>query len=339
MNEKRVYSASGGAQRGSENTTDAELSAYQFVVSDDEAGQRLDRYLVSRKLPRSRSQLKRQIDGGYCLVAGVAAKPARKLRSGETVFFFPPAPDPATVEAEAIELSILYEDDQLVVVDKPAGMVVHPAPGHRRGTLVGALLGHCDSLSGVGGVLRPGIVHRLDKLTSGVMVASKTDRAHEGLAEQFRRHSIERRYLALVEGQLVRGSGRFETLHGRHPTDRKRFTSRVDRGKSAVTSYQVVRRLRGASLVEATLDTGRTHQVRVHFADGGHPLLGDPQYGRVPGEPLLRRVARELGRQALHARVLAFGHPGTGQRLRFVAPVPPDMQRAIAALQLEEEEQ
>jgi 23S rRNA pseudouridine1911/1915/1917 synthase len=213
-------------------------------------------------------------------------------------------------------------------------MVVHPAPGHARGTLVGALLAHCDQLSGVGGQLRPGIVHRLDKLTSGVMVASKSDAAHEGLAQQFRRHSIERAYLALVAGRPAPASGAFHTLHARHPRDRKRFTTRCTRGRAAVTHYRVLRPLPGASLVEARLETGRTHQVRVHFAEHGHKVLGDPVYGRLPAQsPLLRRAGQMLGRQALHAHVLGFDHPLTGRALRFVSPLPPDIRAVIALLE------
>jgi 23S rRNA pseudouridine1911/1915/1917 synthase len=230
---------------------------------------------------------------------------------------------------------VLYEDEQLIVVDKPAGMVVHPAAGHSSGTLVNALLGHCDNLSGVGGVLRPGIVHRLDKLTSGVLVASKTDEAHQGLAEQFSAHTVERHYVVVVSGRPKSARGSFDTFHGRHPTDRKRYTSRGDRGRRAVTHYEVKQLLRGASLVQATLETGRTHQVRVHFADAGHPVLGDPVYGRPPGHPEARQQGKALGRQALHARVLGFVHPVTGQRLRFASPPPPDMQLVIQALSLE----
>jgi len=247
----------------------------------------------------------------------------------------PPAPDRAL--PEAIDLTVLYEDEQLIVVDKPAGMVVHPAAGHSSGTLVNALLGHCDNLSGVGGVLRPGIVHRLDKLTSGVLVASKTDEAHQGLAEQFSTHTVERRYLVVVAGRIEPAQGTFDTFHGRHPTDRKRYTSRCDRGRRAVTHYEVQQQLHGANLVQATLETGRTHQVRVHFADAGHPVLGDPVYGRPPSDAEARKQGMELARQALHARVLGFVHPTTGQRLRFASPPPPDMLAMIAALALDED--
>jgi len=248
------------------------------------------------------------------------------------VVFLLPAPQPSQVEAEDIPLNVLFEDDELIVVDKPAGMVVHPAPGHRYGTLVGALLHYCETLSGVGGELRPGIVHRLDKLTSGVMVASKTDAAHHGLAAQFAAHTIERRYLALIVGRPAKASGTFDTFHGRHPTDRKRYSSKVERGRRAVTHYRQIEALGAATLMEAQLETGRTHQVRVHFADAGHGLLGDPVYGRAGRDPDLRRIGQALDRQALHARILAFDHPCSGERLRFVTPPPADFMQAVEAL-------
>ncbi|MFH1130542.1 MAG: RluA family pseudouridine synthase [Pseudomonadota bacterium] len=306
--------------------------SYLFVVADAEAGERLDRYLVARQLPQTRSQLKRCIDGGCCLVNGQKARPAQRMKSGDSVVFSPPLPEPSMVLPEEIELSVLFEDDQLIVVDKPAGMVVHPAAGHRRGTLVGALLGHCEELSGVGGVLRPGIVHRLDKLTSGVMVASKTDFAHVHLAQQFKEHTIERRYQAIVVGHMKKPSGVFDTWHGRHSKDRKKFTSRGASGRRAVTHFRVLQEFKTSSLLELRLETGRTHQVRVHLADHGYPVLGDRQYGRLPSDDCLRQIARELGRQALHAHTLGFSHPKTEQRLKFAAPLPLDMQRAIDCL-------
>jgi len=314
-----------------------ELYAYQFVVADEEAGQRLDRYLVARQLPFSRSLIRKHIDAGCVSVNGQTVngqreRPARRLKHGDVVAYAPPAVTVADLVPEAIALSVLYEDSHLIVVDKPAGMVVHPAPGHARGTLVAALLAHCDDLSGVGGELRPGIVHRLDKLTSGVMVAAKSDAAHRHLALQFKEHSIERRYLALVGNQLQTEKGTYRTRHSRHPTDRKRFTSRTGRGRVAVTHYRLIERLSGACLVEAVLETGRTHQVRVHFADHRHPLVGDTVYGRAPADLRVRRVGKQLGRQALHAAVLAFDHPASGQRLRFVSPLPADMRRALAEL-------
>ena len=311
-------------------------------MAESEAGARLDRFLTGRQLPLpSRSQVKRLVDQGLCLVNGSAARPAKKLRAGDLVELEVPPPAPDEALPEQITLAILYEDDHLIVVDKPAGMVVHPAAGHTSGTLVNALLGHCRELSGVGGTLRPGIVHRLDKLTSGVLVASKSDEAHLGLAAQFAEHSVERLYVTVVAGRLEGTEGTYDTLHGRHPTDRKRFTSRAvgeGGGRRAVTHWRVLSRLRGATLVEARLETGRTHQVRVHFADAGHAVLGDPMYGRAPADRLAREEGRRLGRQALHARVLGFEHPVTAERLRYASPVPADMARLIDALRSAEEE-
>jgi 23S rRNA pseudouridine1911/1915/1917 synthase len=283
----------------------------------------------------SRSQIKRLIDEGRCFVNQQLARASKRLKSGDQIVIAVPPPAPDRALPETIELVVLYEDEHLIVVDKPAGMVVHPAAGHHSGTLVNALLGHCTQLSGVGGTLRAGIVHRLDKLTSGIMVASKTDRAHLGLAAQFSVHSVERCYLVVVVGHLAVSQGTFDTFHGRHPTDRKRFTTRCQRGRRAVTHYRVVEALQGCMLIEAKLETGRTHQVRVHFADAGFPVLGDPTYGQGTHLPPVRRQAQRLGRQALHAAVLGFDHPVTGERLRFVSPPPPDMQAAIGALRLE----
>ncbi len=311
-----------------------ESHALQVPASD--AGQRLDAFLAAQGLPLSRSQLKRLIEEDRCLVNGEPARPAKKLRAGDRISLEVPPPAPADASPEAIPLAVLFEDEHLIVIDKPAGMVVHPAAGHASGTLVNALLGHCRELSGVGGTLRAGIVHRLDKLTSGVLVASKNDAAHLGLAAQFALHSVERRYLVVVQGALAPAAGTFDTLHGRHPTDRKRFTTRrLARGRRAVTHYRTLEALAGASLCEARLETGRTHQVRVHFADAGHPVLGDRVYGRAPAEPRLRELARQLGRQALHAQVLGFRHPVTGEALRFSSPPPADLAGLIAALREE----
>ncbi len=302
------------------------------MVTTTDAGVRVDQYLSSRELPLSRSQIKRLIDLGYCLLNGQAARPARRVHERDQLSLTVPPPVPDEALPEDLPLEVLFEDEHLIVVDKAAGMVVHPSLGHRTGTLVNALLGYCTNLSGVGGALRPGIVHRLDMLTSGVLVASKSDQAHLGLAEQFAVHDVERVYLALVAEHLAIKSGTFDTMHGRHPTARKKFTSRCVRGKKAVTHYRVIKRLRGATLVEARLETGRTHQVRVHFNDAGHPVLGDPIYGKPPRDLVTRQQAKALGRQALHAHVLGFEHPVTGRDMRFCTPPPPDMQSLEAAL-------
>jgi 23S rRNA pseudouridine1911/1915/1917 synthase len=224
---------------------------------------------------------------------------------------------------------VRYEDDHLIVVDKPAGLVVHPSAGHRTGTLVHALLHHCRDLSGIGGVLRPGIVHRLDKGTSGLLVAAKSDPAHRHLAAQFKAHSIEREYLALVRGEPGAESGSIDAPIGRHPSDRKRLSTRGKRGRPAVTHWRVEVRYRGLTLLRVRLETGRTHQVRVHLASAGLPVAGDPVYGGG------RKVTRSLGleRQALHAARLGFEHPVSGERMSFESPLPADLHRAIVGLE------
>jgi 23S rRNA pseudouridine1911/1915/1917 synthase len=308
--------------------------SYELIASEADAGLRVDHFLAARRLPLSRSQLKRHIDGGRCRVNGEPARPAKKLRAGDRVALEVLPPEPDRARPEAIALAVLYEDEQLIVIDKPAGLVVHPAAGHSSGTLVNALLGHCTALSGVGGTLRAGIVHRLDRDTSGVLVASKTDAAHLALAEQFAAHSVERRYLAVVAGAPP-PEGTFDTRYGRHPTDRKRFTARRagERARRAVTHWRVVEPLRGATLVEARLETGRTHQVRVHFAEAGHAVLGDLVYGRPPADRIAREAAQRLiSRQALHAHALGFDHPASGERLRFATPPPADIEALIAEL-------
>jgi 23S rRNA pseudouridine1911/1915/1917 synthase len=245
---------------------------------------------------------------------------------------------PLEVLPEPIPLVVLFEDAELIVVDKPAGLVVHPAAGHATGTLVNALLFHCKDLSGIGGVMRPGIVHRLDKDTSGVMVATKTDRAHAALTEAFAAKSrgeaggIERNYLAITSPAPPAGRGALRTQYGRHPTHRKKFSSKVPAGKHAVTHWQVIEPLHEAALVRFVLETGRTHQIRVHASDHGWPLVGDPVYGHKPRDARTAEVAEALGRQALHAALLSFVHPVTGERLRFEAPLPPDLEAALAAL-------
>ena len=300
----------------------------------DDARARLDHFLAASDLALTRSQIKRLIESGDVRVGSeVVAKPGRKLSPGEDIEVRVRPPAPARAEPQAMSLDILYEDEHIIVVDKPAGLVVHPAPGHPDGTLVNALLAHCGDLSGIGGELRPGIVHRLDKDTSGVMVATKNDAAHVAMAAVFQAHDLERAYVALVAPPPARPSGTFSTLHGRHPVHRKKFSSRVARGKPAVTHYRVERRFGDlAAQVRCALETGRTHQIRVHLADHGHPVLGDPLYARRP-RASLADLARGLGRQALHAAVLAFAHPITGKPLRFESPMPADMQRLVAGLE------
>lgn len=247
--------------------------------------------------------------------------------------FAPPPAVPVELLPEAIPLRVLFEDRHLIVVDKPAGMVVHPAAGNPSGTLVNALLAHCTDLAGIGGELRPGIVHRLDKDTSGVLVATKDDATHAALAALFKKKDLTRLYDAVVSPAPRGESGTVRTLYGRHPTQRKRFTSRVEEGKPAITHWRVVERfVVGAALIECRLETGRTHQIRVHMAETGHAVLGDRVYGRPPREGMLRDLGERIGRQALHARVLGFRHPVTGETMEFRSEMPADMRVLLEGL-------
>jgi len=289
--------------------------------------------LAVADLDLSRSQLKRLIESGDVSVNGAPAKASARLREGDAIEVRIPAPRPARVEPQAIDLDVLFEDSHIIVINKPPGLVVHPAPGHPDGTLVNALLAHCADLAGIGGELRPGIIHRLDKDTSGVMVVTKNDAAHAALAPQFKAHTISRVYLAVVAPPLRDASGTIRTMYGRHPTHRKKFSSKVARGKQAVTRYEVVEQFGDlAALVRCQLQTGRTHQIRVHFADRGSPVLGDPLYGRRGKKPVVAELATQLGRQALHAAELGFDHPVTRERLTFQTDVPADMKRVLEAL-------
>jgi 23S rRNA pseudouridine1911/1915/1917 synthase len=303
-----------------------------LVVPPASAGKRLDVFLASAIAQVSRSQLGRHIGQGAVTVNGAASAPSRKLRVGDVVVWTPPPVVPTEVVAEDIPLTIVHEDRWLVVVDKPAGLVVHPAAGHEAGTLVNALLGHCRDLRGIGGELRPGIVHRIDKDTSGLLVVAKDDATMNALGAAFKAHTIERVYEAFVVGKPPGSGGRIDTLYGRDPKDRKKFSSRVRAGKRAVTNWKVVERWGGAARVEARLETGRTHQVRVHLAALGCPLLGDRTYGRTPRDPALRPIAETLGRQALHARMLGFVHPATGKAMSFSSELPADLRAVLAAL-------
>jgi len=302
----------------------------EFVIGDEEAGQRID-FALAELAGLSRSQARRWIDEGRVQLDAEPCRPSQRVTAGARVAAAPPEPLPSPLAPEPIPLAVLYEDDDLIVIDKPAGLVVHPAPGHPGGTLVNALLHHCADLAGVGGVLRPGIVHRLDQGTSGVLVAAKTDAAHRGLAAQFQDHSIERVYQALVRGVPGADSGRIDRPIGRHPRDRKRMSVRSRSPREACTNWRVLRRFpaSGHAWLEVRPETGRTHQIRVHLAAIGLPLAGDPLYGRA------RRPSRRppvCARPALHAAVLGFTHPRTGVRLRFEAPVPADLAGPLADL-------
>jgi 23S rRNA pseudouridine1911/1915/1917 synthase len=305
-------------------------------IAPDAIGWRLDRALAAAVPTLSRERLKALISGGAVMgPQGAAVRdPAIKAVPGATYEVAVPAPRPAHNEAQDIALEILFEDDHLLVVDKPAGMVVHPAAGNLDGTLVNALLHHCAGrLSGIGGVARPGIVHRIDKDTSGLLVVAKTDRAHEGLAKQFADHSIHRRYLAICRGVPNPTAGKISGWLARSSVNRKKVAV-VDegRGKWAVTHYRVLHALRDAAFIECRLETGRTHQVRVHMTSIGHALLGDPIYGR-PREAQ-RNLLNELNfrRQALHAAALGFIHPVSKENLSFESPLPSDIQELKAAL-------
>ena len=309
------------------------MSARRFVVAAAANGQRLDVFLSQEIADVSRSQLARQIGQAAVTVNGAAGAPSRKLRAGDVIVWEPPAVVATEIAAEALPLKIVHEDRWLVVIDKPAGLVVHPAPGHEAGTLVNALLAHCRDLRGIGGELCLGIVHRIDKDTSGLLVVAKDDQTMNALGAAFKAHTIERVYEALVAGAPPGASGRIDTFYGRDPRERKKFSSRVRSGKRAVTNWKVVARFAGAARMEARLETGRTHQVRVHLAALGCPLLGDKVYGRPPRDLKLRAIADTLGRQALHARLLGFVHPGTGETMTFSSDPPADMQAALAALE------
>jgi 23S rRNA pseudouridine1911/1915/1917 synthase len=299
------------------------------------AGWRLDRALADAVPTLSRERLKTLIRSGAVEARGSAVRdPALKVKGDEALRVAVPEPAPAHNEPQDIPLTILFEDEHLLVVDKPAGLVVHPAAGNLDGTLVNALLHHCaGKLSGIGGVARPGIVHRIDKDTSGLLVVAKTDVAHEGLAKQFATHSIDRRYLAIVSGVPRSVGGSIDAPLARSATNRKKIAiSEGSRGKRAVTHWKRLEPLRDSALIECRLETGRTHQVRVHMASIGHPLLGDPVYGRAGKThgKLLKDL--DFYRQALHAAELGFTHPVTKSRLSFASPMPPDMQELKRAL-------
>jgi 23S rRNA pseudouridine1911/1915/1917 synthase len=305
--------------------------SFRFEVTPALVGKRLDAAVAEMEKELSRTQIRRLIGAGWVRVSGAQAKPSHRLRLGERVEGEVPPPEPCELAPEAIPLDIVYEDSSLIVVDKPAGLVVHPAAGHRHGTLVHALLHHCKDLEGVGDELRPGIVHRLDKDTSGLLVAAKTHAAHRSLVAQFQAHTVDREYLALVRGAPRQESGSIDAAIGRHPSDRKRYTAdgRLTRrsrvARRAVTHWRVERRLGELTLLRIRLETGRTHQIRVHLASIGLPVAGDPVYGGG------RRAAAALGlrRQALHAARLGFDHPTSGQRLVFESDLPEDLARVV----------
>lgn len=298
---------------------------------------RIDQYLSREMNGESRAMVQRLIEAGNVLVDGKQVRTSLKLKGGEQIEVRIPPPLPAEPQAEEIPLEVLYEDSDLIVINKAAGMVVHPGAGNTNGTLVNALLAHCNDLAGIGGELRPGIVHRLDKGTSGILVAAKHDRAHQTLSEQFSVHSVKRIYQALIYGSPQEDTGKIEGIIGRHPTERLRLSGKAKNGKHAVTRWKVKERYGRVSLVELRLETGRTHQIRVHLTEAGYPLLGDPLYpdgGRCNNIPdtQLRGMIGRLGRQALHARCLGFIHPSSGEYMEFTVEPPEDLQELLAYL-------
>ena len=299
------------------------------LVEPDHDGTRLDNFLTALLPEQSRSQLQRLIKDGRVTGPGGGLRASTPVRAGQTFTIDIPPPEPTSVEPEALPLRIVYEDDDVVVLDKPAGMVVHPAAGHRSGTLVNALLHHVKGLSGIGGEIRPGIVHRLDRGTSGLMVVAKHDAAHQELSRQFSDREVEKEYVALVWG-VVQAGRRIDAAIGRDPKDRQKMSTRARRARSAVTRVTWARHFKGVSLVKVAIATGRTHQIRVHLSAIGHPIVGDPTYGgvhrRVPGD--LRAVMR-LERPFLHAARLSFTHPTDGRRVDFDSPLPPDLESVV----------
>ncbi len=311
--------------------------ARQYEVAEEDGAMRLDVFVATHADDISRAAAQRLIREESVLVNGERAKPSTAVAPGDVVRVVVPQPEPLDVTPEPIPLRIVYEDEDIIVIDKPSGLVVHPAPGNWHGTLVNALLWHCERLSRAGGATRPGIVHRLDKHTSGLLVVAKTDFAYRKLAAHIQHRRVERRYWALAWGSDLPESGRIDAAVGRHPVDRKRMAVLTATGRPAATRYVVLERFDQISLVQVRLLTGRTHQIRVHFAHIGHPVVGDPTYGR---QRRLRRSAPEavavavsaLDGQALHARRLDFQHPRTGKPLTFTADVPDDFAALLRAL-------
>lgn len=300
----------------------------EWIVEEDQSGERLDKFVTDcmDDTAVSRTQVQEWIKAGAVEVDGKAAKANYKVTESNRVVLHIPELENAAIEPEAIPLEVIYEDSDLIVINKPRGMVVHPAPGHTSGTLVNALMHHCKDLSGINGMIRPGIVHRIDKDTTGLLMAAKNDLAHISLAEQLKEHTVMRKYIALVHGNLPHDQGTIDAPIGRDLKDRKLFTVTERNSRHAVTHFVVLERLGDYSIVELQLETGRTHQIRVHMKYIGHPLAGDPVYGRN------KTVA--LKGQALHAAVLGFTHPRSGERLQFEVPLPADFEHVLNSLRL-----
>ncbi|OUW19533.1 MAG: hypothetical protein CBD18_00720 [Opitutales bacterium TMED158] len=316
----------------SENDAEGDSSATStdvlvFEVDEASMGIRVDAW-IAELTGISRAQVRRWVDAGRVLVSGAKVRASYRVSLGDSIEARPIEAVEMELTPEAIPLDVLYEDEDLIVIDKPAGLVVHPAPGHPNGTLVNALLNHCGDLAGIGGVLRPGIVHRLDRGTSGVLVAAKNDLAHQALSTQFAEHSIDRVYRALVRGLPRADEGRIDRPIGRHPRDRKRMSVVTKAGRDSITNWRVTRRFRDSTVSELEVhpETGRTHQIRVHLSAAGLPLVGDVIYGRARGRDAL------LGRPALHAAHLGFEHPRSGKQIGFDSVMPDDLLEWMAEL-------
>ena len=296
-------------------------------VSSEDFDKRVDLYIAEKIKDRSRSFIQKLLKNEAVRVNGKIVKANYKLKDQDEIQIDIPDDKELSVEAEDIPLDIIYEDEDLLIINKPKDMVVHPAAGHYSGTLVNAIMFHCkNNLSGINGVLRPGIVHRIDKDTTGALVVCKNDKAHRALASQLEVHSISRKYLAIVHGKFKETEFRIETTIGRHPIDRKKMAPNVKNGKKAITDVKVLKELKGYSLIECTLHTGRTHQIRVHLSYIGHPLLGDEVYGPK------RCTVKGLTGQCLHAWLIGFIHPSTGKYVEFYAPIPQYMQELLKKL-------
>ena len=313
------------------------MPVFNFTATESEAGHRLDTVIVAHLPILSRSRASRLIRAGHITVNGHIRKPGYLTKPGDVVRSEIPSPEPIICRPEAIPLSILHEDSDVIVLNKPSGLVVHPGAGHKSRTLVNALLFHCPDLEGIGGDLRPGLVHRLDKDTSGTLVVAKNDMAHESLSHQFKKHQVQKRYLALVYGAVKASAGVIDLPIGRHPTDRKKMSTESRRSRLTETRWKVKKVFSGVTLLEIDLKTGRTHQVRVHCAAIGHPVVGDATYGRKRGwKDLPSRQTQEVvgtvRRQMLHAWQLTFLHPRTKQSMSFESPVAKDMASVLDAL-------
>jgi len=302
-------------------------------ATDNSVGLRLDVWLASRVHELSRSRIQALIKSGQITVAGKTVRPHTKVVKGmEVDVDVPPPTEPRELIPENIPIEVLHEDSDLIVVNKPAGLVVHPAVGHFSGTLVNALVYHCRDLAGIGGEMRPGLVHRLDKDTTGALVVAKNELTMKKLANQFKKRTVHKEYLAIVHGVPKPAAGRIETLIGRSAHDRKKMSVKpASKGRIAISRYEVVERFKHASLVRVTLETGRTHQIRVHMAHIGHPVVGDRQYGESPRH---LNLSVEVARQMLHAELLSFLHPGQHKRVEFRAPLPEDMKRLLDELKM-----